>query len=203
MSTAFDAPSRELLDSVDHRVVLHGLSWADYKRLLAIRGRGAGVRMTYLEGDLELMSPSRQHEGITSAIGRLVETYAEVRDLDLNSFGSWTIRSKPRERGVEPDKCYILGSPGEKRKPDLAIEVEWTRCLVDKLEVYRGLGVGEVWIWRRGRIEVYLLRGGRYELAEKSGLFPKLNLEELVRHLDYPSQTQAVRAFRAWLGRRR
>ena len=53
--------------------------------------------------------------------------------------GSWTIRSRPKERGLEPDECYILGDPGARKRPDLAIEVEWTRGLVDKVEVYRGL----------------------------------------------------------------
>jgi Uma2 family endonuclease len=202
MSTAVATPSRPLSEEVDHQVVLHGLSWTDYERLLAIRGQSAGVRMTYLEGELELVSPSRKHEGITTTIGRLIEAYAEERGIDLNGFGSWTIRSRPKERGVEPDKCYILGDPGEKRKPDLAIEVEWTRGLVDKLEVYRGLGVGELWVWRRGRIEVHVLRRARYERAEKSALLPQLDLQALGKYLAYPSQTQAVRAFRASLRRR-
>ena len=48
--------------SVDQRVVLRGVSWSEYETLLAIRGDEAGVRMAYLEGTLELMTPSRDHE---------------------------------------------------------------------------------------------------------------------------------------------
>jgi len=200
MSTPVAASGPELLEDVDHRVVLHGVTWSDYQRLLAIRGERGGPRLTYLEGELELMSPSRSHEGYKTRIARLLEAYAEERDIDLNGFGSWTVRSRPRERGLEPDECYIVGEPGERKAPDLAIEVG-TRGLIDKLEVYRGLRIAEVWIWRRGGIEVNVLRGGRYQVAERSALLPDLDLAALVRHLDNPSQTRAVKEFRAWLRR--
>jgi Uma2 family endonuclease len=192
-----------MVESIDHRVVLHGVSWADYERLLAVRGESAVPRLTYLAGELELMTPSRSHESIKTLIARLVEAYADERGIDLNGFGSWTIKSAPRERGLEPDECYIVGAPGERETPDLAIEVEWTKRLVDKLEVYRGLGLAEVWVWRRGRIEVHVLAGEEYRRVGTSSLFPDLDLAVLAHHVESPSQTQAVRDFRAWLRERR
>ncbi len=48
------------------------------------------------------------------------------------------------------------GRPLGREAPDLAIEVIWTSGGIDKLESYRGLGVGEVWFWREGRMEVFV-----------------------------------------------
>jgi Uma2 family endonuclease len=203
MGTIVAVPTRSSVEVVDNRIVLHGVSWSDYERLLEIRGESAGVRLTYLKGDLELMSPSRIHEGITALIGRLVEAYADAKDLEIESFGSWTLRSQPKERGLEPDECYILGDPDGRETPDLAIEVEWTSSLVDKLEVYRGLGIREVWVWHRGEIEVNVLAGQSYERAERSALLPDLDLAGLTRHLAFPTQAKAVKAYRAWLRRRK
>ena len=157
MGTITEAPGQEVLRSVVQCVTLRGLTWSDYERLIVIRGDHHAPRMTYLAGELELMMPSRNHEGITTCIGRLLEAYADERGLDLHGYGSWTLRSQPLDRGLEPDKCYILGDAEDPQKtsPDLAIEVDWTSSSIDKLEVYRGLGVGEVWIWRQGRIRVH------------------------------------------------
>ena len=184
--------------SVDHRVVLHGVSWEQYEAILAIRGDEGGTRLTYLQGELEIMTPSRQHETLKTLFGRLLEAYAEEAGIELNGAGSWTIRSAPKERGLEPDECYVIGDR-ETEVPDIALEVVWTSGLVDKMEVYRGLGVREVWVWRKGRIDVNLLRGDRYERAARSELLPGLDLELLATFLGRRDQTTAVREFRAVL----
>lgn len=69
-----------------------------------------GLRMTYCQGVLELMSPSREHELCKTSIARLVELYAFLRELPLNGYGSTTFRREAKERGVEPDECYRVGS---------------------------------------------------------------------------------------------
>jgi Uma2 family endonuclease len=179
----------------DHRVTLHDVTWEQYEALLEMRGDRAGVRMAYLQGELELMSPSRSHEGIKTLLARLLEAYAEERGLDLNGFGSWTLKSRPKERGVEPDECYELGG-GPKEFPDLAIEVVWTSGGLDKLEIYRAFAVREVWIWRDSRIEVHALRSDQYERITKSELLPGIDLGHLALLAESDNQTQAVREFR-------
>jgi Uma2 family endonuclease len=183
--------------SFDQRVILHGVSWEQYEAVLAIRGEGAGLRMAYLEGELELMSPSRDHEAIKTCLGRLVEAYAEERGLRLDGFGSMTMRSRPKERGVEPDECYEIDGP--KEFPDLAIEVVWTSGGLDKLDIYRAFGVREVWIWRDGRIEVHALRGEGHERIGRSEMMPELDLGVLATLAKRRDQTGAVREFRAGL----
>lgn len=179
----------------DQRVFLRNVSWKQYEVLLAIRGECAVPRMTYLEGTLELMSPSRTHETIKKTLARMLEAYAMERRLVFEGFGSWTLRSAPGERGLEPDECYMLGST-DKDAPDLAIEVIWTSGGIDKLEVYRGLGVAEVWLWRADTIEVYRLTADGYDRATASALLPDLDLALLSRCLtEADSQTAAVRSF--------
>jgi Uma2 family endonuclease len=189
--------SRAAALTYDHRVTLHGVTWDQYEALLAIRGDTAGVRMAYLEGELELMSPSRSHESIKKVLARLLEAYAEERGLELNGFGSMTLRSRPKERGVEPDECYELGGP--KEFPDVAIEVVWTSGGLDKLDIYQAFGVREVCIWRDGRIEIHALRSGGYEHIAGSEILPELDLTKMAELAGSSNQTQAVRDFRAAL----
>jgi Uma2 family endonuclease len=182
---------------VDQRVILSGVNWLQFEAMLAIRGDQPVPRMTYLHGELELMSPSRNHETLKKLFARLLEAYADVTDIELQGYGSMTMRNAPRERGVEPDECYAVGAA--KEHPDLAIEVIWTSGGIDKLDVYRGLGVREVWLWREEVLSIHILKGERCVTSERSEVLPELDLALLASFLKVESQTQAVRQYRAAL----
>src|SRR5690349_246913 len=154
----------------DKIVVLRGLSWSDYQRLLEIRGEGSVPRYAYLEGQLEIMTPSRPHESLKSRIGRLVEVWCLERGIEFSPVGSWTLEKKEAERGLEPDECYVFGDPSTATRPDLAIEVVWTSGGLRKLDIYAPLGVREVWFWKRGRISVHQLHGSEYVETNGSAL---------------------------------
>jgi Uma2 family endonuclease len=134
--------------------------------------------MAYLDGTLELVRPSKDHERIKSYLGRLVEAYALERPIDLSPFGSWTLWHAPAAAGLDPDEGFILGPEQVKPIPDLAIEVIWTSGGIDKLEIDRRLD------------------GDRFERVERSRLFPGLDLDLLVSLLDRPTALQAIRALR-------
>ena len=185
----------------DKIVVVRGLSWSDYQRLLEVRGDASVPRYAYLEGDLEIMTPSLPHASIKSRIGRLVEVWCLERGIDFSPCGSWTLENKAKESGIEPDECYVFGNLGEPTRPDLAIEVVWTSGGVKKLEIYFKLGVREVWFWRRGRISVHTLEAERYSEAPGSSVLPGIDLEQLVSFLDRPSASQAMREYRAALAK--
>jgi Uma2 family endonuclease len=184
------------LGSYDQRVTMYGIAWAGYEAQLALRGEASVPRVAYLDGAMELMSPSRDHERLTSYIGRLIEAYALERGIDLSPYGSWTLRNADKAGGLEPDECYIVGSDQSAERPDLAIEVVWTSGGIDKLEIYRRLGIPEVWIWRDGVITVYALRDDAYAAVEHSAQLPGIDLRLLTSFLDHPTAMQAVRAFR-------
>ncbi len=185
----------------DQRVFLHNVSWEQYERLLELRGDDSAPKMTYLEGELELMSPSREHETIKTVIARLLEAYALAKGIRLDGYGSMTMKNRPKARGAEADECYVVGGP--KPRPDIAIEVVWTHGGLDKLEVYRGLGVREVWLHRAGRIEVYALRRKAYIRIPRSEVLPRLDLTQLLRFAPAEDQTDAVRRYLRALRKRR
>jgi Uma2 family endonuclease len=135
----------------DRIVVLRGLSWADYERLLKVRGEASVPRFAL------------------------------------------------KKRGLEPDGCYVFGVVAEPKRPDLAIEVVWTRGGVEKLDIYSALGVAEVWFWQRGRIAIHVLEQDSYADATASRVLPGIDLVELASFLDRPTDSQAMRDYRAAL----
>ncbi len=191
----------DYVPTADQRLVMHRVPWSHYEAQLALRGEAPVPRLAYLDGALEFTSPSKDHERIKSYIGRLIEVYALEPCVDLSPYGSWTLKRALAQAGAEPDECYIIGADQSKNSPDLAIEVVWTRDGVDKLEIYRRLGVGEVWFWIDGRIVVHVLSGDTYQITPRSACLPGLDLDRLCSFLDQATATDAMRAWREELRR--
>jgi Uma2 family endonuclease len=189
-------PDRDDDPHEDHFVVLHDATWSAYLRVMKVRGDHSSPRIAYLEGELEIMSPSNSHERIKSLVGRLVEVWCLERGIEFTAVGSWTLKKRRVQRGAEPDECYIFGPARKTQRPDLAIEVIWTSGGLDKLEIYRKLGVAEVWVWRRGALTPHVLRGDNYEAAAQSEVLPGIDLRQLVGFLDQPTTSAAIRAYR-------
>ncbi|MEM9492068.1 MAG: Uma2 family endonuclease [Myxococcota bacterium] len=192
-------PTRDAALQEDHRVVLHGVPWEVYEQLVQARGESAVPRISYCEGVLELMSPSTHHERIKTMLARLLELYALARGIDLYGIGSWTLRKKLEQRGLEPDECYSLGIELPEVRPDLAIEVVWTSGGIRKLDIYRKLEVPEVWIWQDGTIAVHGLRGAQYIELPRSELLPGFDIEHALPYLTRTDQPVAIREYWAWL----
>jgi len=198
--------TRKLLDAQeDQHVVLHGMAWQDFEALLAIRGDRAGVRMYYLDGAIEIMSPAKTHEDRKKTLARLLELWAVELDVDINGFGSWTLKKEIEEAGAEPDECYILGRSTDKDVPDLAIEVEWSRATgLVKHEIYRRLGVRELWtLDKNSQLVVRVLERTAYVKRAKSKLLPGLDLAWLLSFAEIEPQSRAVRALRDALRKKR
>jgi Uma2 family endonuclease len=180
----------------DQHVILHDMAWQDFEAMLALRGDRAGVRMYYLDGAIEFMSPAKTHEGRKTTLARLLEYWALETGVSLAGYGSWTLKKEIREAGGEPDECYILGR--DKDVPDLVIEVEWSRALgLAKQEIHRRLGVRELWTLKAGgRLVVRVLQKGEWALRSKSKLLPKLDMATLAAFVSIEPQADAVRKFR-------
>lgn len=200
----------------EHRVVMEGISWDTYQRMLADIGEGR-TRLTYDEGRLEVMSPSPFHEKLKKLIGRLLEAYADAIEIELEGFGSMTCAREDLKKGLEPDECYyVQNAPAVMGRddidltvdppPDLAIEVEVSRSSVSRQPIYFALGVGEVWVFRAGKL-IPMLRGAEsYEPATASRCFPDLPLDqfyEFVVIAQQQSQSAASKALREWVRARR
>jgi Uma2 family endonuclease len=199
MVATSSVPPGEYVPTADQRIVMYGVPWAHYEAQLALRGDASVPRISYLDGAMELMSPSKHHERVKSCIGMLVECYALVRGIELSPYGAWTLREAPKRAGVEPDECYLIGPDQDRDIPDLVIEVIWTSGGIDKLEAYRRLGVPEVWFWQDGAVQVHVLGDGGYQAVRDTACLAGLDLALLCSFLDRPTAIQAVKAFRAAL----
>ena len=142
--------------------------------------------MFYLEGTLEIMSPSPEQEVDKTSIARLIEIYALERDIDLTGYGSTTFRKPAQERGLEPDECYCFGQL--KEFPDIALEVIVSSGGIDKLSIYQGLAVPEVWFWRNQQFSIYRLRNQGYEAIERSEFLPDLDFSVLAQFVKCPAK---------------
>ncbi|KAB2887256.1 MAG: Uma2 family endonuclease [Kofleriaceae bacterium] len=189
-------PAGDYVPTADQRITLYNVPWTHFEVQLALKGDDPVPRVAYLDGVLELMTPSKGHERTKSYLGCLIEVFALERDITLSPYGGWLLKDAPDRAGVEPDECYIVGPDQDKDRPDLAIEVIWTSGTLDKLEIYRRLEVGEVWVWRDGVLSVHVLVQGRYESVGTSRVLPGLDLSLLCSFLDRPTATDAMRAFR-------
>ena len=199
MTSAAHAVPAPRPPAVDHFVVFRGATWADFQRFQELRGDRSAPRLTYRQGVLQIMSPSINHEAIKGTIGCLVEAWCLHRGVEFSTYGSWTIEDKEQDRGVEPDECYVFGEVDAPTRPDLAIEVVWTSGGIDKLDVYRGLGVREVWFWRDGALSVHLLRDGNYTEATASDVLPEIDLVQLASFIDRPTTSASIREYTAAL----
>ncbi len=186
----------------DRRVLVHNVSWASYVAMSETLGQsGSHARLTYLEGALEIMTNSRDHEILKTLLARLLEAWADETGVELEGYGSMTFRKEAKERGLEPDECYCVGEMLE--VPEIAIEVVVSSGLLDKLDVYAGLGVLEVWVFERSVLTVYRLEDGVYRSGPASGVLPNLDLAHLAAFVRVDAkQSAAVRAYRAELRER-
>src|ERR1043165_9408850 len=109
MSRAAALREHDDMPNTDDLVVLHGITWEDYEHLLEMRGDHSAPRISYLDGEVEIMSPSRDHEQIKSYIGHLLEAWCIDRGIEVSPYGSWTLKKKKKKSGAEADECYVFG----------------------------------------------------------------------------------------------
>ncbi|WP_414625022.1 Uma2 family endonuclease [Calothrix sp. CCY 0018] len=158
----------------EKRQMISGISWDSYETLLNQLGDSLEYRITYLDGVLEFVSPNRKHERNKTNIGSLIEAYCQEKRIRYFPLGSTTLRKSEKRGGTEPDESYCIGI--EKEFPDIAIEVVVTSGGLDKLELYKRLGIKEVWFFKNNQFEIYCFRGNSYEQVTKSEILPKINL---------------------------
>ncbi len=188
------------IQPAEQRLVLEGISWQQYEIILATLGdEFPNLRLNYLEGTLEIMTNSPEHEELKKVIGMLLEAYFQETGTRFHALGSTTFRKAMKLRGLEPDECYCLGA--KKEFPDLAIEIVLTSGIVNKLEIYQGLGVTEVWQWQEGQFVIRHLRSTGYEQISNSELLPNLDIQLLASHVNPAEQFDTVMAFRDTLRR--
>ncbi len=207
MATVETTPLRE------NRFRLSDIDWSSYKAIANAIGE-RHVRLTYDRGNLEFMTISYEHERWNELLGQFIVVLTEELDMPRQSAGSTTFDREDLARAVEPDRCYYLANAPLMRDkeqidltidppPDLALEIEISRSLLNRLGIYAAMGVPEVWRFDGDELQVLLLaEAGRYVESDRSRAFPFLLLSEVLRFLRQRStvdETTLVRSFRQWV----
>lgn len=208
--------------SVDHhpaRILLHGLSWTTYLRILDETGDRRRARLSFNRGVLEIMSPGPVHERDGKGFDRVIAITTEEARIAVVPYGSTTWKREEAEKGLEADECYYftaekraVGAAARRRGskassdypfPDLAIEVDMRRAAVDRAEIYAALGVPEVWSFDDEKLRIDQLGDdGTYHEVAQSRFIP-LRSDDIVRWVLRSEQAEDVTAwaieFRDWV----
>ena len=200
----------------EHRVLIPRISWDAYVAFSdeLARQRNWSVRLTYDRGSLEIMTTGQPHDRYKWTLARLVTVMTVERNIEVRSGGQLTILRKDLDRGLEADECWWIAREAEMRgrddydpqndpPPDLALEIEISNPLLDKLSIYAQLGVPE--IWRFDGRELRFWKHGTdksYRQVENSVAFPSLRPEHLLPYLrinNEEGETTRLRRFAEWL----
>jgi Uma2 family endonuclease len=203
------APIKSSLPPQEH-VYLPGVSYSTYEALVTEIDDRRRLRITYRRGEMEIMSPTQDHERGKKLIGRMVEVLTEELGISIMSCGSTTFKDQLLDCGLEPDECYYIQHEanvrgrtvklGQDPPPDLVVEVDITTSVIDRFPIYAALGFPEIWQYVDGDIVIHLLQpDGLYSVSQKSSALPMVSTKKLVEHLDRSQQadeTAWIRAFR-------
>ncbi len=192
-------------------LILDGISWDTYERLVDdLETGGRHVQVTYDNGRMVLVSPGPGHEAYKTILGRLIEMFSFVAKVPIRSFGSTTWKREEFKKGMEPDECYYVQHEAKVRRrvdidlrqdppPDLAIEVEMSHLLEDRLAILAALGVPEVWRFDGLSLEVLALaEDGSYRPARQSAAFPTFPIGDVGRFVAMLPTAGEFEMINAW-----
>lgn len=184
----------------EQRLVLPGYhSWSQLQALQSLLATTPGVRITYMDGWVELMTFGEAHETLKTMMGALIELYFLQKRIEFIPVGSATRESEERGVSFEPDESSYIGA--QKAHPDLAVEINLTSGSIQKLSKYARFRVKEVWFWENNCLSLYAFRETDYEQITQSELLPALDLDLWVRCVQMPSKLKAMIAFMAALSK--
>ena len=201
-----------VISPTDRRVIIEGMSWETYERLLADFGESHTVRVAFDRGTLEIMAPSFAHERPAHLLVQIVGILAEVREIDLIGAGSTTFKREDVARGFEPDASFYIQHSVDVRgnieidlhrdpPPDLVIEIDITHPSLDKLPIYAALGVPEVWRYTRQQMRIYQRDAEGYVAVDASMVLSGITGHDLTQLVEsgYDMPRPAwLRSVRAW-----
>lgn len=197
----------------DSFVAWNDVSWEEYEDILLQVGEASGLRISYDNGTLQVMTLSSEHEHYVRFIESLMTTLRLRLRLNILSFGSATMKKKRRRKGSEPDACFYVRNAdalGSRIRidfetdppPDIVVEVDIHHDSSAKFPIYAALGVSEIWRYDGKEMTIYHLQQDYYVATESSLSLPFLtsllltqSLDRLSREGDLPS----LLAFDEWL----
>jgi Uma2 family endonuclease len=116
-------------------------------------------------------------------------------------------------QGVEPDSCFYIqnadrvnpedNAPPKDFPPDLVVEVDITSSSRSRLNIYKVMGVPEIWRYSRQGLVILQLQQGEYVECKYSSIFPLLSAEIVENFLERGKQSKnhnsSIAELRMWL----
>ena len=201
-----------VLREPDQTVILRGIHWDTYERLLADQQESSGTRLNFDCGTLEIVSPSSEHEQLKETITLLFQLMASELEIDVVAAGSTTFRRKDLRKGFEPDASFYIRNAQAVRKrpqidlrrdppPDVVVEIEITSPAINKLSIFAAAAVPEVWLYRDDRVEILALESKTYQKKMESSFLPGVTdpvLTNFVRSSRTMKSVEWIKTVRAW-----
>ena len=156
-------PIKQKFIQEDQVLILTGATWDDYEAMNSTEYDH--YLISYLNGQITIMSPGRNHERIAETIRILIVSYCRKFKIACFPFGSTRLKETGLE-GKEPDCGYAFIT--DKKNPDLAVEVNFTSGNINDLTKYKYLKIKEVWIWQNQTIKFYILKQDSYVETDTS-----------------------------------
>jgi len=197
----------------DSVATLRNISWDEYQELLDQTGEARGLRISYDDGTLHIMTTSSAHENYVRFFEKLFACIILRLRINIRSFGSTTMKQERRRKGLEPDACFYVQNAdliGNRidldfavdPPPDIAVEIDLHHDSLSKFPIYAALGVPEVWRYDGTQLTIHLLEQDNYSAISHSRALPMLSEQILTGYLTRlreEGEFQAVLAFDEWL----
>ncbi|HEU4391426.1 MAG TPA: Uma2 family endonuclease [Blastocatellia bacterium] len=194
-------------------VTFHDVPWVEYEQLLERLGEARGLRVSYTDGALSIMSRSSEHESYADFIKLLVGHLSFRQRINVRFFGSAIMKKRRETKGNEPDACFYVRTAcviGHRMDvnlsvdppPDIVVEVDIHHDSRDTFSVYRAIGVPEIWRYDGREFSIHLLRASQYVSADNSVALPVLSarvLTDFLRRLPRDGEFETMAAFDEWL----
>ena len=177
------------------RLFLEGVSWEEYEGVLSSIEKNSRIRVSYDQGRMQLMTLSYRHENFKGFFGILIFMMSRAMKFDYSSAGSTTFKHLESHQGAEPDDCfYIANLPRVAGKddldlevdppPDLVVEIDISKPSLNKLPIYAGMRVKEVWKYDGECVTILRLLREEYQESRQSGVLPILSSAKLTEFIE-------------------
>lgn len=194
-------------------LTLRNISWEEYEELLEDVGEAAGLRISYGDGTLRIMTLSTEYEIYVRFLERLVAVIQLRLRLTMRSVGSSTMKKAKKRKGLEPDASFYIQTAAavgnklhidfaEDPPPDIAVEIDVHHDSRDRFPIYAALGIPELWRFDGKELIVYRLDANQYVSQESSIALPFLSgplLTGFLSRIPEEGESQALLAFDQWL----
>ena len=172
--------NRDKFTQEDQILTITGANWLDYQKFDS--QEYSCYRVSYLNGEITIVSPGRNHERISAIINRLIIAYCEKYELQDFPFGQ-TRLNVSGQTGREPDIAYAFSV--DKDLPDLVVEVIFSSGDIEVLKSsYQQIGIPELWIWKNNNITFYYLEQNSYIIIEYSKILPNIKSDSFIEYVN-------------------